>query len=148
MNSISRKLTAVITLATTTACYSSVPLPSFPPPVNTDVVATFTDTGAVRMTSVLGPKLSGFSGRFLGLTGDSLIVSMKTVIKSDGNEEFWRGEQIQVPRETLANIRARTFSATRSGVIVGALVAGLIGITSIVFAGHTGTTQKPPPPPQ
>ena len=28
------------------------------------------------------------------------------------------------------------------------VVAALVGISSIVFTGHAGTNQKPPPPPQ
>lgn len=143
-----RKATAVVTLATTSACYSSVPLPAFPPPVNTDVVATFTDPGATQMTSVLGPRIAGVSGRYLGLAGDSLIVSVKSVLKTDGNEEFWKGEEVRIPRETVANLRGRQFSAVRSGAIVAGVVAALVGISSIVFTGHAGTNQKPPPPPQ
>ena len=142
-----RTVTAVVTLVTT-ACYSSVPLPSFPPPVNTDIIATFTDVGGQQMTSVLGPRVTGLSGRYLGLAGDSILVSVKTVMKNDGNEEFWKGEQVSVPRATIANMRERQVSVLRSGLGVGAVVAALVGITSIVSAGHAGTKQKPPPPPQ
>src|SRR2546423_14886901 len=143
-----RRTTAVITLVTTGACYSSVPLPSFPPPVNTDIVATFTDAAAPQMTGLLGPRVTGLSGRYLGVASDSLIVSVKTVMKNDGNEEFWRGEQVRIPRDAVANIQGRQFSALRSGLIVGGIVAALVGITSIVFSAHAGSNQKPPPPPQ
>ena len=142
-----RTATALVTLVTS-ACYSSVPLPAFPPPVNSDIVATFTDAGGQQMTSVLGPRVTGLSGRYLGLTGDSVVVSVRTVLKSDGNEEFWKGEQVSVPRATIANVRQRQVSMLRSGFAVGVVVAVLIGVTSIVSAGHAGTSRQPPPPPQ
>jgi len=143
-----RKTVAVITLATTGACYSSIPLESFPPAPGNDLVAMLTDTGAVELASVVGPRVTGLSGRYLGLTGDTLLLSVKTVIKRDGNEEFWRGERVGVPRTSVAHLSRREFSKTRSGAIIGAFVAGLVGITSLVYAGNAGSNSKRPPPTQ
>jgi len=143
-----RKVAAVVTLATTGACYTSVPLNSFPPAPGTELVAMLTDTGSIEMASVVGPKVTGLSGRYLGLSGDSLLLGIRTVIKPDGNEEFWKGERVAVPRSLVANLSQRRFSPVKSGAIVGVLVAALVGITSIVFSGHAGTSTKTPPPTQ
>lgn len=143
-----RKTIAVITLATTGACYTSRPLESFPPPVGNDLIATLTDTGSAEMASVVGPRVTGISGRYLGLAGDSLLLSVKTVIKRDGNEEFWRGEQVGIPRSNVATLSRRQFSQLRSGLIVGGLVAALVGITSAVISANGGTTGRRPPPTQ
>lgn len=143
-----RRTIAVITLATTGACYTSLPVESFPPPVGNDLVAMFTDTGSAEMASVVGPKVTGVSGRFLGQAGDSLLLSVKTVIKRDGNEEFWRGEQVGILRSNVATLSRRQFSPVKSGVIVGALVAALVGLTSIVISGSGGKTGSRPPPTQ
>jgi|SRR2546423_5258737 len=143
-----RRTIAVITLATTGACYTSLPVESFPPPVGNDLVAMLTDNGSAEMASVVGPRVTGVSGRYLGLSGDSLLLSVKTVIKRDGNEEFWRGEQVGILRSNVATLSRRQFSPVRSGAIVGGLVAALIGITSYVISGSAGHTGNRPPPTQ
>lgn len=143
-----RRTIGVITLATTGACYNSLPLQSFPPAVGNDLVAMLTDAGSVEMASVVGPKVTGLSGRYLGLAGDTLLLSVKTVIKRDGNQEFWRGEQVGVARSNVANLSRRQFSRARSGAIVGIVVAALVGLTSIVISANAGSTGRRPPPTQ
>jgi hypothetical protein len=125
-----------------------MPVESFPPPVGNDLVAMLTDVGSVEMASVVGPRVTGVSGRYLGLAGDSLLLSVKTVIKRDGNEEFWRGEQVSIPRSIVATLQRRQFSPVRSGAIVGGVVALLVGITSAVISGSAGGKKGPPPPTQ
>jgi hypothetical protein len=143
-----RRAIAVVTLCTTTACYTTVPLESFPPAVGSDVVVMLTDVGSTAMASVVGPRVRGVSGRSLGVAGDSLLLSVKTVIKQDGNEEFWRGERVAISHSDVATVGGRHFSALKSGAIVGVVVAALVGISSVVFTGHAGTKINKPPPPQ
>lgn len=143
-----RRAVGLITLATTGACYTSLPLESFPPAVGNDLVAMLTDTGSAELASVVGPRVTGLSGRYLGLAGDTLLLSVKTVIKRDGNEEFWKGEQVGIPRADVASLSKRRFSTVKSGVIVGGLIATLVAITGLVYAGTAGSHRPPPPPPQ
>jgi hypothetical protein len=143
-----RRTIATIALATTGACYTSLPVESFPPPVGNDLVATLTDAGSAEMASVVGPRVTGISGRYLGLAGDSLLLSVKTVIKRDGNEEFWRGEQVGIPRSIVATLSRRQFSQVKSGLIVGGVIAALIGVTSAVISANGGSTGRRPPPTQ
>ncbi|MDP9200351.1 MAG: hypothetical protein M3P26_00240 [Gemmatimonadota bacterium] len=143
-----RRAIGVITLTTTLACYTSLPVESFPPAVGNDLVAMLTDTGSAEMASVVGPKVTGLSGRYMGLAGDTLLLSVKTVIKRDGNEEFWRGERVGVRRSNVATLNRRQFSPVRSSAIVGGVVAALVAITSLVYSGHAGSGSKKPPPTQ
>lgn len=143
-----RRVVAVITLATTGACYTSHPVASFPPVVGNDLVAMFTDAGSTEMASVVGPRVTGLSGRYLGLSGDTLLLSVKTVIKRDGNEEFWRGEQVGIPRAIVASLSRRQFSNVKSAAIVGGVIAALVGVTGLVYGGHAGSSTKKPPPTQ
>ena len=143
-----RRAVGLITLATTGACYTSLPLESFPPAVGNDLVAMLTDTGSAELASVVGPRVTGLSGRYLGLAGDTLLLSVKTVIKRDGNEEFWKGEQVGIPRSDVASLSKRRFSSVKSGVVVGGLVAALVAITGLVYAGTSGSNRNRPPPTQ
>ena len=143
-----RRAVGLITLATTGACYTSLPLESFPPAVGNDLVAMLTDTGSAELASVVGPRVTGLSGRYLGLAGDTLLLSVKTVIKRDGNEEFWKGEQVSIPRADVASLSKRRFSSVKSSVVVGGLVAALVAITGLVYAGTAGGRGGHPPPTQ
>jgi hypothetical protein len=143
-----RRAIGVITLATTGACYTSLPMESFPPAVGNDLVAMLTDTGSAELASVVGPKVTGLSGRYLGLAGDTLLLSVKTVIKRDGNEEFWKGEQVGIPRSDVASLSKRRFSSVKSGVIVGGIVAAVVAISGLVYAGTAGSHGGRPPPTQ
>jgi len=116
--------------------------------VGNDLVAMLTDSGASEMASVVGPRVRGLTGRYLGLEGDTLLLSVKTVIMRDGNEVFWRGEQVGVPRANVASLSRREFSRAKSSLIVGGVIAALVGITGLVYSGHAGSKQNPPPPTQ
>jgi len=107
-----------------------------------------TDNGAADLASVVGPRVTGLSGRYMGLSGDTLMLSVKTVIKTDGNEEFWKGERVGVPRSDIAHLSRRDFSSAKSLAIVGGIVGALVAITGIVYAGSPGSHRPPPPPPQ
>jgi hypothetical protein len=143
-----RRTVAVVVLVTTGACYNSRPLESFPPALGNDLVAMLTDSGASEMASVVGPRVRGLTGRYLGLQSDTLLLSVRTVIMRDGNEVFWRGEQVGLPRANVASLSRREFSRAKSSLIVGAVIAALVGITGVVYSGHAGSTPPPPPPPQ
>ncbi len=143
-----RRTIGAITIATTGACYTSQPLETFPPAVGNDLVAMLTDTGSAQMASVVGPRVTGLTGRYLGQSGDTLLLSVKTVIKRDGNEEFWKGEQVGVPHAIVSSLSRREFSSVKSGAIVAGVIAAVVGITGLVYAGHTGSSNKKPPPTQ
>jgi hypothetical protein len=127
------------------ACYTAVPLTTQDPPRGTDLIATLTDAGAIQMASVLGPKSTGVTGKYLGQSGDSVFLGVSAVLQQNGNEVFWQGERVGVPRSIIATLRERKASTAKSALIVGALVAVLVGITSIVSSGSAGNQGSPPP---
>jgi hypothetical protein len=139
-----RRSTATVVLVLN-ACYSAVPLTSNPPSRGTDLIITLTDTGSTQLASVIGPKATGLGGRYLSESGDTLFLGVSSVSQQGGNEQFWKGERIGVPRPSIATIRERKASTAKSALVVGALVAILVGITSIVASGSTGSQGGPPP---
>ena len=143
-----RRTVGALTIMSMSACYTTQALESFPPAVGNDLVAMLTDTGSAQMASVVGPRVTGLTGRYLGESGDTLLLSVKTVIKRDGNEEFWKGEQVRVPHSIVSSLGRREFSSVKSAAIVGGVIAAIVGVTGLVYGGHAGSTSRKPPPTQ
>ncbi len=139
-----RKFTAFAILIAN-ACYTAVPLTTDRPPQGTVLIVSLTDTGSAQMASVLGPKSVGLSGKYLGESGDSLLLGVASVTQQSGNEAFWQGERVGVPHSIIATVRERKASTAKSALIVGALVAVLVGITSLVSSGNPGQQGRVPP---
>lgn len=139
-----KKTIAVIVLVTT-GCYTAIPLASSPPPLGTDLVITLTDQGGPQLAAVLGPRVTGLSGKYLGESGDSLYLGVSTVALQNGNEQFWNGERVGVPKSLVAMTRERKVSVVKSALVVGALIAVLGAITAVVSSGNAGTKSTPPP---
>lgn len=140
--------TGAAVLLIANACYTAVPLTTDNPAPGTELIVTLTDTGGAQMASVLGPKTSGLSGRFLGQSSDSLFLGVSSVMQQSGNEVFWEGERVAVPRSGIATLRERKLSTLKSAGMVGALVAIIVGISAIVSSGSPGQNGTPPPKPQ
>jgi hypothetical protein len=140
------KKTIAFLVLITTGCYTVLPITSSPPPAGTDLVLTLTDQGSSAMAAVIGPKSSGISGKYLGESSDSLYLGVSAVSQQDGNEQFWKGERVGVPRSAIATMRERKISMAKSALVAGAVVAALIGVSAAVSNGgagsHSGTTVK------
>jgi len=139
-----RKSVAVLVLIAN-ACYTAVPLTTDHPPAGTELIITLTDAGGPQLASVLGPKSTGLMGKYLGESGDTLFLGVSAVAQQGGNEQFWQGERIGVPRPIIATIRQRKASPAKSALLVGALVAVLVGISAAVSSGSPGQHGTPPP---
>lgn len=140
-----RKLVAVITLSATMACYTGVPLDSFPPPQGTDLTLVLTDAGARDLAAVVGPKVTGIQGRYLKQSGDSLYLGISAITQQGGNEQYWEGERVGVPRLSIATIRERQLSVGKSVLITLGVLAVLVGIRSIAALGNPGSNTHVPP---
>jgi hypothetical protein len=133
------KKTIALVVLITTGCYTVEPLMTATPPAGTDLVLTLTDKGSTDMAAVVGPRSSGISGKYLGETADSLYLSVSAVAQQNGNEQFWQGERIAVPRSAVATMRERKLSVAKSALAVGAVVAALAGISAVIVNGNSGS---------
>ena len=57
---------------------------------------------------------------------EDLQISVFTVAARDGQETFWKGEMVTLPRRLISSIQERKFSTSRSGFVATlGLVAGV-----------------------
>lgn len=127
----------VVTLALCHAggCYTFAAVQG-DPTVGTDVRATVTDEEALKLSSQTGQLSRSVDGRLVGLTDDSVFVSVVTfraVSEVSGSRQF--RQSLVIPRSSLEALETRELSVMRSS-LVGALAAtGVALVINQVVAG-------------
>lgn len=116
-------------------CYSFAGIQG-DPMVGTDVRATVTDEEALKLSSQTGQLSRTFDGRLVGVTDDSVFVSVVTfraVSEVSGSRQF--RQSLVIPRSGLETLETRELSVMRS-TLVGALAAtGVALVINQVVAG-------------
>ena len=107
------------------------------PPVGTDVRATVTDEEALRLSRQTGDLSRSVEGRLVGVTDDSLVVSVVTFRAESvvsGSRQL--RQSLVIPRSGLEELATRELSAWRTSVL-GALGASAVAmvINQVVTGG-------------
>jgi hypothetical protein len=121
-------------------CYRLVPVAAPQPLPGTHVAAALTDAGSAELAPYLGKNVASVGGRLVNSSPEELQISVLTVAARDGQESFWKGEMVTLPRRLVAGIQERKFSGSRSGFVATlGLVAGvgLLRVFGVLSAGGT-----------
>lgn len=135
----------------TGGCYRYVPTGGAPTvSAGTDVEVELTDAGVVDLAHLLGPNTTTIRGRLKATEADTLRLAVGSITKRRGDEEFWSGEAVAVPRVDVATVRVRRVSATRSALFGLGVAAGAFLIRTLVteVLGPGGGDPPNPPPGQ
>jgi hypothetical protein len=124
-------------------CYVNVPLATVPPPGERVHVA-LTDQGSVDLAQYLGRNIGSVDGRLLDGNDSTLVLSVSQVSTRGGEDDFWKGESVTLPRRSIATMEKRKLSFWRSGLIASALVGGLAIIAGSGITGSSGGETAPP----
>jgi hypothetical protein len=127
INSLRAILSCGATL-TLGACYTQTPISTYPPPVNTRVVANVTDSGVVAMANQLGPAAEEVEGVVAGTPGDAVSIQLTRVDFRGGSSVVWNRETVTFPRFALKGFTERRLDRKRSwmaaaGIGIGAFLA-------------------------
>ena len=106
-------------------------------PVGTDVRATVTDEEALRLSRQTGDLSRSVEGRLVGVTDDSLVVSVVTFRAESvvsGSRQL--RQSLVIPRSGLEELATRELSAWRTSIL-GALGASAVAmvINQVVTGG-------------
>ncbi len=130
-------------------CYSYQPLARATPIPNTRVVVQLTDAGTQRLAGYLGRNSTSVDGRVLGVSDSMLQLSVVAVHATDGDVHYWKGEPIDLPRETIAGILQRRLAKGSTALVGGIATAVLVGLAGVLTGGFSdGSGGGPPPPPK
>ena len=106
-------------------CYTYQPLPAPVPESGTRVAARLTEEGSVELASLLGPEVTQVEGQVMGADSLALRLAILQVANRRGLEATWGGEEVQLPRTSVAVLSQRRLSIGGTVLLGGAAVGGL-----------------------
>jgi hypothetical protein len=133
-------LCAAVSLA---ACYTYRPLETTEPEAGSRVSAQLTTSGSQELVAEIGPDVLHVEGKVLHADSAGLDLEVKEIESYRGIRSDWNGEQVRLPREAVAGLQERRLSPGGTGLMGGAIVAGLYAIYHVLggealFEGNPG----------
>lgn len=120
--------TLITMLPLLTGCHVYRPVTVDSAPMGTAVAIDLTDRGTADLGRLLGSGVDRVTGELLNVTERELRIAVRSARQADGIENFWKGEQVTLPRESVARVQERRLSKVRSGALSAALVAAAVAI--------------------
>lgn len=111
------------------ACYEYRPATSPADLQGRRVQLVLTDSGAVVLSSRIGPAVDAVEGTYLGDSAGSHLLALSLTRTRSGQEADWHGERVVVARPLVASFLERRFSPSRTALAGGLATAGIVGIT-------------------
>lgn len=135
----------LLALTLFTGCYSYTRVAA-PPSVGADVEVELTDAGSAELARLVGPNVVSLRGRVLELGPDTVSLSVESILKRTGVDEYWSRESLGVPRTSIASIATRKFSAGKTGMLALTAIGGAFLVRAAIEAAVGGDGDKPRPP--
>ena len=125
------------------ACYTYRPLETTEPETGSRVSAQLTSSGSQELMAEIGPDVLHIEGNVLRADSTGLDMEVKEIESYRGIRSDWNGEQVRLPREAVAGLQERRLSPGGTGLMGGAIVAGLYAIYHVLggealFEGNPG----------
>jgi Flp pilus assembly protein CpaB len=124
-------------------CYTYRPVPTAEPVSGTRISAQLTGTGSRDLAAQIGPDVLHVEGKVLHADSAGLDLEVREIESYRGIRSDWNGEQVRLPRAAVAGIQERKLSPGGTGIMSGAIVAGLYAVYRILggpglFEGNPG----------
>lgn len=126
---------AMVLLLVCSACYEYAPVRTGPMARGAAVRVDLATPQRVRLTDYTVEDVVRVDGEYVGESADTVVLSVTTVRARSGFESLGGGATVRVARSDMAALQYRRFSAVRSAGLGGLLLAGAIGITTVVRGG-------------
>ena len=129
------------------ACYEYTPMLNPVAGTGAPVQVTLTDAGSEAVASQVGPRVAAIEGLCTRATADSLVLSVTQTTARGGEDTFWKGERVAVPRTAVASFGVRRLSTTRTALVSVVGVGAAVAAIASFGAGKTaqGGTLRPLP---
>lgn len=120
------------------ACYESVPIELARVQPGTKIRISLTDAGADSLARYLGPGVETIDGKLISTDDRGVSLSVSQVAMKSGQDQFWKGETVMIPRYSLSTVQARKINKSKSLLLGGAFVVALASIKLSGVAGGNG----------
>ena len=135
---------AVALIALVSGCYKYVPVEPNGPPSGVRANLVLSDAGTVEMARWVGPSTRAIEGDVVSANAEGLTMAVRRLERRDGVEEFWKGEEVTVPRAAVASYTERKLSRSRTALLTAGALALALGVGQAFgdiagIFGHGGT---------
>lgn len=120
-------------------CYESVPIELNRVQPGTKIRVTLTDAGADSLARYLGPGVETVDGRLISTTDSKLALGVTSVAMRSGQDQFWKGETVSIPRYALSTVQQRKINKPKSLLLGGVLIAALASLRLSGVVGGNGS---------
>ncbi|HEY8766813.1 MAG TPA: hypothetical protein VIP09_06085 [Dehalococcoidia bacterium] len=120
------------------ACYESVPIELGRVPPGSKIRVSLTDAGADSLARYLGPGVATIDGKLIATTDSGVSLSVSQVAMRSGQDQFWKGETVVIPRYSLSTVQARRINKPKSVLLGGVLIAALATLRLSGVVGGNG----------
>ena len=122
------------------ACYESVPIELARVQPGTKIRISLTDAGADSLARYLGPGVETIDGKLISTSETGVSLSVTSVAMRSGQDQFWKGETVVIPRYSLGTVLARKVNKPKSLLLGGVIVVALASLKlSGVAGGNSGS---------
>ena len=120
------------------ACYESIPIELGRVPPGSKIRVSLTDAGADSLARYLGPGVATIDGKLIATTDSGVSLSVSQVAMRSGQDQFWKGETVVIPRYSLSTVQARRLNKPKSVLLGGVLIAALATLRLSGVVGGNG----------
>jgi hypothetical protein len=106
------------------------------------VAVTLTESGSDELGQYLGPDALVVRGRYLGPTDRGLSLSVESVESRRGDIARWAGETVVVRGEFVRRVEERHAAGSKTVLLAGAAVAGLVAVYQAFGQFSSGGTNS------
>lgn len=120
-------------------CYESVPIQLSSVQPGTKIRVTLTDAGTDSLARYLGPGVETVDGKLISTNDERLSLGVTSVAMRSGQDQFWKGETVAIPRSALATVQQRKINKPKSLLLGGVLIAALASLRLSGVVGGNGS---------
>lgn len=141
-------LRCLVAVASLTGCYKYSPLATTDPVPGARIAVALTPAGTDTLARFVGPNVTAIEGRVVQATGSDLLLAVSVIRKRNGEEDFWKGETVSIPRDVISGLRQRRLATGRTLLLAGAIVVagGTVGAAASSGSSGGGGGGGGPPP--
>lgn len=130
------------------ACYESIPISLGNVAPGMKLRVSLTDAGGDSLARYLGPGVERVDGKLIQKSDSTVSLSVSEISMRSGQDQYWKGEAVVLPRYSVATVQQRRIAKTRSILLGGALIAALstLRLTGAIGGSNSNTHGSHPPP--